>query len=137
MKALPPRPSKDFVLCSVAGDRAIADKFTRAGFAALTDDHIRNRLWVYLEFLQTHGFTTRVIVPRKEEVSADTALRNSDLTDAGFLFLQKIQGKWDGRLFSGSNPAKEKSLLKKWFAKHADGRRDPPPEPTYPAHGST
>ena len=116
-KSPPPRTEKDFTIRSVEWELDIAGRFKRAGFDVPSDESIRTRFWIYLEFLQSRNLTSRIIAHQEEELVSSTALRNSDLTDDGFRFLQTIETKWSNRLLKYKNPESETSFLQKWFDK--------------------
>lgn len=114
-KPLPPRPEKDFTVCSVAWDLDIVQQHTEAGFEPLPDDLVYRRFFQFLDFIQRHGFTTRTVAGSLEEVSLSTAIRNSDLTDDGFRFIQHAQPRWSSRLYKDGGEEKELRFLEKWL----------------------
>ncbi len=116
MKPPPPRPEKDFTIHSVEWDREIAGRYAAAGFVVPGEERICERFWLYLDFLQSHRLTCRVVAASREAVGDKTALRNSDMTDTGFRFIQSIEKKWSGRLLKAKDITKERALLQKWLA---------------------
>ena len=116
MKRPPPdRPEHDFTIHSLAWDRDIAANFARAGFSVPSDEAIRERFWVYLEFLQAHGFTSHIVAAKKDEVGPVTVIRNSDVTDDGYRFIQSIEKKWGRRALKPSDSTKDRAYLEKWL----------------------
>jgi hypothetical protein len=116
-KSRHPRSKNDFTIHSLAWDRDIVANYSRAGFTVPADVLICDRFWRYLDFLQSHGLTSRIVAGKKEDVVSGTALRNFDLTDTGFRFIQSIEQKWCGRLMKGDEPTKVTQFLEKWFMK--------------------
>ena len=51
-----------------------------------------------IEYFQTNKLTTRVILGNTEEVTEDTCIKVSDLTDEGFLLVKKCFDKWIGKV---------------------------------------
>src|SRR5687767_4750130 len=91
-------------------------KHRRAGFPEIPRHVLVRRFWQHLRFLQNNGLTTRIIARGAEEISADTALSNSDLTDEGYVFEQRYGDRWVGRMYKDGGEAKEEKILAKWFA---------------------
>ncbi len=116
-KPPPPRTDKDFTIRSLEWECDIAARFQRAGFSVPADEALHSRFWIYLDFLQANGLTSRIIANKKEDVALTTALRNSDLTDQGFRFIQAIESKWSNRLLKYSDADAERSFLRKWLEK--------------------
>lgn len=114
-KSPPPRPEKDFTICSVAWDLEIVQKHTEGGFEHIPDDIVYRRFFQFVDFIQRHGFTTRTIAASRADVSTATALRNSDLTDDGYRFIQHAQTRWIKRLYKDSGEAKEQAFLERWL----------------------
>src|SRR5436853_5614809 len=115
MKRLPPRPEKDFTVCSIAWDLDIVQRHTNAGFDHIPDSIVCRRFFQFLDFIQRHGFTVRTVAASLADISPSTALRNSDLTDDGFRFIQHAQPRWAGRLYKDRGEQKELQFLTKWF----------------------
>ena len=114
-KALPPRPEKDFTVCSIAWDLDNVQRHTNAGFDPIPDSIVYRRFFQFLAFIQNHGFTVRTIAATLAEVTPDTALRNFDLTDDGFRFIQYAQPRWCKRLHKDTSATKELAFLERWF----------------------
>jgi hypothetical protein len=110
-----PRSEKDFTIHSLTWDRDVVAKFARAGFDVPTDEQVVERFWRYLDFLQSRGLTSHIVAAKKEDVCSDTTLRNSDVTDAGFRFIQSIEKKWCSRILKFDDPAMHSVFLEKWF----------------------
>lgn len=114
-KPLPPRPEKDFTVCSIAWDLDIVQRHTKAGFEHIPDSLVYRRFFQFLDFIQRHGFTVRTVAVSLGDVSLSTALRNSDLTDEGFRFIQHARPRWAGRLYKDLGEQKELQFLTKWL----------------------
>lgn len=115
-KTYPPRPTDDFRLTCFAWQLENEANHRRAGFPEIPRDVLVRRFWQHLRFLQNNGLTTRIIAKGPEEISSDTALSNSDLTDEGYLFEQRYGDRWVGRMYKDGGEAKEEKFLSKWFA---------------------
>jgi hypothetical protein len=114
-KPLPPRPDKDFTICSIKWDLDIVQNHTRAGFDHIPDSLVYRRFFQFLDFIQSHGFTVRTIAASLADVTATTELRNSDLTDDGFRFIQYAEPRWCGRLYKDRGADRELAFLERWF----------------------
>jgi hypothetical protein len=114
-KPLSPRPEKDFTVCSIAWDLDIVQRHTNAGFDHIPDSIVYRRFFQFLDFIQRHGFTVRIVAASLSDISPSTALRNSDLTDDGFRFIQHAQPRWVSRLYKDRGEQKELQFLEKWF----------------------
>ena len=114
-KPLLPRPEKDFTVCSIAWDLDIMQRHTKAGFEHIPDDIVYRRFFQFLDFIQRHGFTVRTVATSLADVSPSTTLRNSDLTDDGFRFIQHAQPRWSARLYKDRGEQSELQFLEKWF----------------------
>lgn len=102
-------------MCSIAWDLDIVQRHTKAGFEHIPDGLVYRRFFQFLDFIQRHGFTIRTVAASLEDVSLTTALRNSDLTDDGFRFIQHAQPRWSGRLYKDDGEQKELRFLEKWL----------------------
>ena len=114
-KILPPRPEKDFTICSIEWDLDIVQRHTKAGFDHIPDGIVYRRFFQFLDFIQRHGLTVRTVAASLPDVTATTALRNSDLTDEGFRFIQYAEPRWCNRLYKDRGPDKEIAFLERWF----------------------
>ena len=114
-KPLPPRPEKDFTVCSIAWDLDIVQRHTKAGFEHIPESLVFRRFFQFLDFIQRHKFTARTVAASLEDVSPSTVLRSSDLTDDGFRFTQYAQPRWSGRLYKDAGEQKELQFLEKWL----------------------
>jgi hypothetical protein len=112
-----PRPEKDFRVDCVAWSLDIVRRHTDAGFPDIARDVVVRRFWQYLRFLQSHRLTVRTIIRSPAEVDDATELRNSDLTDEGFRFVQYSHPRWVQRLYKDTGEQKEDGYLKKWYEK--------------------
>ena len=111
-----PRPREDFRVDSLALLVDIARKQEGAGLPAISQQIMLRRYWQYLSFLQRHGFTTRTIASSLSEVHATAELRNSDLTDEGFRFVQYSHDRWLDRTYKDGGESKEEEMLERWLA---------------------
>lgn len=109
-----PRPAHDFTVTSVAWDIENEQTYRRAGFAEVSRDVLVRRFWQFLRFIQQRGLTSRVVARSLDDISEQTVLRNSDLTDTGFYFIQKYHGRWVDRTHKDRGEQKEEAFLKKW-----------------------
>lgn len=114
-KKLPPRPAKDFTVCRITWDLEAVQNHTHAGFQHIPDDTVYRRFFQFLDFIQRHSFTVRTIAETLSGVTTTTSLRNSDLTDDGFRFIQYAQPRWSKRLYKDTGAEKEWAFLERWF----------------------
>lgn len=112
-----PRPAHDFTVTSFAWDVNHEEIHRRAGFPEVPRPVLARRFWQYLRFLQQHGFTTRVVAQSLDDISEQTELRNSDLTEAGFYFIQRFHSLWVSRTHKDRGEQKEDAFLEKWYEK--------------------
>lgn len=117
-----PRPGEDFRVDSMSMQLDLAASHEKAGFPAIPAETMRRRYWQYLNFLQRHKFTIRIVAANAEDVSENPELRNSDLTDEGFRFVQYSHDKWLDRTYKDQGEAKEETMLQRWLAKFAELR---------------
>lgn len=111
------RPAHEFTVTCFAWDLENEQIHRRAGFPEVPRDVLARRFWQYLRFLQNHGFTSRVVARSLEDITEQTTLRNSDMTDAGYFFIQKYHGRWVGRSHKDRGEHKEEAFLEKWYEK--------------------
>jgi hypothetical protein len=109
------RPVNDFIVTSFAWDLEKERTHRRAGFPEVPREVLARRFWQYVHFLQQHGFTTHEIVRSLDNISEETVVRNSDLTDSGFYFIQRFHGRWISRTYKDKGEQKEKAFLEKWY----------------------
>ena len=114
----PPRPEKDFTVCAVAWDIDIIQRHTRAGFDHVPDSVVYRRFFQFPDFIQRHGFAVQTIASSLDEVTQVTALRNSDLTEEGFRFIQHAEPRWCNRLHKDTDADKEPAFLDRWLRKY-------------------
>jgi hypothetical protein len=110
-----PRPERDFTVTSFAWDLENEQIHRGAGFPEVSRDVLARRFWQFLRFIQQRKLTSRMIAASLDDISEQTALRNSDLTDAGFYFIQKYHGRWVSRTHKDRGEQKEEAFLKKWY----------------------
>jgi hypothetical protein len=66
----------------------------------------------YINFLQGHGLTTRTLLAAGDEVTADTKIWKSDLTEEGVSFVRRAEQKWLRAIDRGKAPTNTKMLEK-------------------------
>jgi hypothetical protein len=111
-----PRPADDFTVDCFAWVLDIERRHRDAGFPPVAREVLARRFWQFLRFLQQHGFTSRVLATSVDDISEQTVIRNSDLTDSGFYFVQRFHGRWVGRTHKDRGEEKEEAFLKKWYS---------------------
>ena len=114
-RSYPPRPSKNFRITSFGWQLDNEANHRNAGFPQISEAVLARRFWQYLQFNQLHGLTTRRIVSCVEDITADTELRNDDLTPEGYLFAQRYCDKWVARMHKDVGEEPEEKLLTKWL----------------------
>ena len=117
MRTPHPRQDKDFRVDSVVWSLDGVRRHTDAGFPDIPREIVVRRFWQYLRFLQSHGLTVRTVANSQAEVGDSTELRNFDLTDEGFRFIQYSHSRWVQRLHKDTGEQKEDGYLKKWYEK--------------------
>ncbi len=50
-----------------------------------------------INYLQSNGLTTRIILTEEESVNEDTCIKMSDLTKDGFMLVKKCYDRWAGK----------------------------------------
>ena len=110
-----PRPAHDFTVDSFVWILDRERRISAAGFPPVPREILARRFWQFIRFLQQHGMTSRVVVSSIDEISEQTVLRNSDLTDAGFYFIQRFFGRWADRTRKDRGEQKEEAFLEKWY----------------------
>lgn len=111
------RPEHDFTVARFEWDLKNEEIHRRAGFPEVPREVIARRFWQFLRFIQKHGLTSRMIVRSLDDISEHTELRNKDLTDDGFYFIQRFRGRWVSRTHKDRGEQKEEAFLEKWFEK--------------------
>lgn len=132
-----PRPVTDFRVDSVALLMKIARKHEKAGFPSIPTETILRRYWQYVSFLQEKKLTTKILAEKCSEVTAATELRNSDLTEAGFRFVQYSHDRWLNRTYKDKGPTAEEKFLQEWYKKFRAGYVQPAVQPDEPAAGGS
>jgi hypothetical protein len=117
------RPATDFWITDLKSDLNIVAAHTRAGFAEVPAEVVRLRLFVLLDFLWSKDLLTHRLATSPEDVAPGLALRNHDLTEEGYYFLQRHLPRWQGRLYKHTTEAKERAFLPKWYAAFKMGSR--------------
>jgi hypothetical protein len=115
MKKNHPRPEKDFRVTCVTWELDIERRQVDGGFAPVAREIIIRRYFQFLDFLQRHHMTTRVICSAATHLTGESEWRNSDLTDEGFYFTQRYHGRWLDRKRKDTGEANEEKFLQKWL----------------------
>ena len=110
-----PRPAKEFTVDSIAWIIQREQRFHSAGFPPVPCEVLLRRFWQLVCFLQQRGLTVRQIAGSIADISEESVLRNSDLTDEGFYFLQRFHGRWTNRASKDRGEQKEEAFLTKWY----------------------
>jgi hypothetical protein len=121
-KQWPPRPEHDFKIGSVQWDIDIEANHRQAGFPEVKYEVIQRRFWQLLNFLAEKGYMIKSVPAALEEVVPSTALMNLDLSEEGYSFVQRHEGKWVDRLYKDKGAEAERKLLEKWHAKFLSER---------------
>jgi hypothetical protein len=121
-KKWPPRPDHDFKIASVQWHVDIEAKHRQAGFHEVQFEVIQRRFWQLLSFLAEHGYMVKPVPAESGEVGLSTVLMNFDLSDEGYSFVQRYEGKWVDRLYKDKGADAERRLLEKWHAKFLSER---------------
>jgi hypothetical protein len=116
-KPLPPRPAADFKITTFAWQINSEKNHGNAGFPRISEEVLRRRFFQFLSFLQANGMTTRTVAETIDEVNHETELKNSDLNEPGYRFVQRYVDRWIGRTYKDKGEEKEQSFLKKWHEK--------------------
>lgn len=124
-KKWPPRPTRDFKITSVQWHIEIEAAHRRAGFSEVKYEVIQRRFWQLLEFLAGHGYMTKPVPASSDEIGPSTVLLNSDLSDEGYAFVQRYEGKWVDRLYKDKGAETEWGYLEKWHARFISERANP------------
>jgi len=114
-KAYPPRPNHDFRITCFDWSLKHEAKRREAGFAPVESKMLVRRFWQYVCFLQENELTTTVIARSETEIFPETSLRNSDLTELGYLFAQRYNDRWAARAYKDTGAVNEEKFLVKWF----------------------
>jgi len=111
----PPRPGGAFRVGCVQWNIDNAANHARAGFAPISDENVRAHYFRYLEFLQLRGLAVKTLVSTVADITPDTALWSTDLTPAGYRFIQFSHDRWISRIRKFSDTPKELAYLDKWL----------------------
>jgi hypothetical protein len=121
-KHWPPRPASEFMIASVQWHINVEANHRQAGFPEVRYDVIQRRFWQLLSFLDQQGYMVRSIPESIEDVGPSTALTNFDLSDEGYSFVQRYEGKWVDRLYKDKGAEAERKFLEKWHAQFLSDR---------------
>lgn len=116
-KSYPARPERDFRITTFAWQLDNEANYRNAGFPAVSREILTRRFWQFLSFIHLNGFTTRVIASCLADITPETELRNSDLTDDGYRFVQRYCDRWTARMHKDTGAASEAKFLVKWLKK--------------------
>lgn len=105
-KTYPPRPVDDFRLTCFAWQLEAEENYRQAGFQQIPREVLVRRFWQHIRFLQNNGMTKRVIARGPGDIAPDTTLRNSDLTEEGYLFEQRYGDRWVARMHKDGGEGK-------------------------------
>ena len=110
-----PRTQADFVVDSIAGLKNVISRHTIAGFDDVPESIIFRRFYQLCKFLQDNNLTNKIVYNDLSEVNLKSDLKNSDLNDKGFYFLQYALGKWEDRFHKDQGEDKEWKFFEKWY----------------------
>jgi hypothetical protein len=85
-------------------------------------DRVRERFTVFINFLQTNGLTTRVLLKDGDIPNESTTIMKSDLTDEGFEVVRLAYDRWLRGLDRGK-PVSDVSVLEKAIRDTRKGRK--------------
>lgn len=115
-KKWPPRPVKNYRMVSLQSIVEIEASHRRAGFPEIKDEVIQRRFWQMLRFLACKAYLVSECQNAVLDVGLNTELMNFDLTDEGYLFVQRVLDKWHGRLYKDKGSEAEWRFLEKWHS---------------------
>ncbi|SCW51183.1 hypothetical protein [Mucilaginibacter sp. NFR10] len=110
-----PRTDKDFLIESIVGLKDVTDRHTLAGFEDIPDEILYRRFFQLIDFLQKKQLTNVIKYNGLSDITINSELKNSDLNDAGFYFLQYALGKWESRFHKDQGDTKESEFIEKWY----------------------
>jgi hypothetical protein len=119
-KPYPPRPSKPLKISSLQSSLDFVANHTRAGFPPIPDELVRTHYFRFLDFLQSHGYTSKQIVKDISNLTPSTTLWSTDLTSEGWRFVQYAHDRWMGRTYKYSDTPIENAYLDRWHDKFLD-----------------
>ncbi len=109
------RTQADFVVDSITGLKNVIKRHAVAGFDDVPEPIIFRRFYQICKFLQDNNLNDKIIYHDISEVNLKSDLKNSDLNDKGFYFLQYALGKWEDRFHKDQGEEKEWKFLEKWY----------------------
>ena len=115
-KVWPPRPTIDFRIVSFQSIIEIEANHRRAGFSEIRYEVLRRRFWQLLSFLDCQGYRLSQHRTSAEDIGPSSDLKNFDLNDDGYLFVQRYLDKWHGRLYKDKGAEAEWRFLEKWHS---------------------
>ena len=86
-------------------------------------DHVIERFFAVVEFLQMHDLTRRVMASRPEDIDLDFAIKSSDLTEKGLEVMKAAYDKWLRKVDKGLDPS-DTSILEKALHKKVANSED-------------
>ncbi len=124
VKTWPPRPEQDFRITSLQSQIETEANHRRAGFPPVEHDVVRRRFWQLLNFLQLHSYLVHPIANTIDDLKPTAELRNEDLTDAGYAYVQRYVDRWSSRMYKDRGPEAEWKFLEKWHKQLLGEKRD-------------
>jgi hypothetical protein len=70
-----------------------------------TLEHIRDRFWEVIQFLQIQKLAVRHLASSIDDINNEFEIRRSDLTELGFKLVQAAYDKWLRKLDKGMPPS--------------------------------
>lgn len=119
-----PRTERDFTVESIKVLKDVIHTHTVAGFEHVPDSIVYRRFFQLITFLQKNNLTNHILIHEQSELNDSSALRNSDLNDKGFYFLQYALGKWVDRFHKDQGDEKELRFIEKWYKSFSEKNPD-------------
>jgi hypothetical protein len=123
-KTWPPRPEQDLRITSLQSQLETEANHRRAGFPPVEHEVVRRRFWQFLSFLQRHSYLVHPTANTIDDLEPTAELRNADLTDAGYTYVQRYVDRWSGRMYKDRGPEAERMFLEKWHKRLLSEQRD-------------
>jgi len=113
-KPFPPRPEKPFRVGTLQWSLDNVANHVQAGFPPVSEGVVRAHFFQYLQFLQRHAYTTRLLVGSLSDLESTATLWSTDLTPEGYRFMQYSHDRWIRRLLNYTDDSRESALLERW-----------------------
>lgn len=78
---------------------------------------VYDSFWGFINFVQLNGLTTHIIFKSKEELTEDSNIKRSDLTDEGYEFYKMCYDKYCDGIIDRGKSAMDYKLLEKYLKK--------------------